>query len=497
MSLPPIQFAASFVKPMAALAADEKPVLAVRITPNSSTTRRPFHIALLLDTSGSMKGERITAVCTTMLLLVEALHDNDVLTIISYQHSADVLAQGHVITPDNRVDLLTVLNNLSANGGTNLESAIFALHQIAHPTSACIADAPPPQPIDSVFLLTDGFINQGLTSTRGLLRMLLAAIPEGTPVHTLGYGAEHNARMLRDMSMMTRASYTYADASELLPSIVGDILGGLETEMGRCGKLAFGEWRCLELGAELSETADTYNVGTLIANKDQWIVLEGPVGATEPPALTFTWRKSGTNITESHTIEVDPTSTSIEAIEQVARVNVAIGLASATESLEMGYTVEALEILETLQNELSISVAHGSPFITRLQAQIDEMVDAVRRCTTSRRVMHGSALVRTDGSAFAASPPYPSIANVVSRMASNTAALTCQRGFVSMLNSQTEEDPYEPLMTPPADNTAVQHLDTPNVTTRTTHSFCSPLQRAMTNTMRTRYTESQESTGFR
>lgn len=478
-----LQTSAALLKPFADLAADEKPLLAVRIVPSAGTdgtTRRPFHLALLIDVSGSMDGERIAAVRTTLQLLVEALHDDDILTLISYQSSASIVAQGAIVTETSRSGLVTAVNNLAANGGTNLESAILSLHRITHPNATLACEGVvPPAPVDAVFLLTDGFINQGLTSPSALLSLLMAAVPAGTPVHTLGYGADHNARMLRDMSMRTRASYTYADASELLPSIVGDILAGLATEVGRCGHLEItGDgWRCLELGA----TDTGYDVGTLIDGKEQWIVLEGPVGVSAPPSLMFSWKTTVTAPLSNTVITVDPDSmTTVLVAEQVARVRVAAALSAATDALEAGSVAPAVAALEALRAELQASTAAETLFVIQLLAQVEEMLETLRRATTHRT--HGGVAGVVGGSA-------PNLAPMVSRMASNTVALTCQRGYVSMMSSQAPEaeEPYEPA-TPAAATGG--GCATPVASTRT-YSFASPTQRTMTHDMRHRYTQSR------
>jgi len=468
---------ASFLKPLAELAAGEKPYLAVRITPHAVATaapRRPFHLALLIDVSGSMEGERITAVRKTLELLVEALHDDDVLTLISYQSSAEVIAQGQDICETSRAGLLVAVNNLAANGGTNLEAAISALYGITHPTASCTGLAT--APVDAVFLLTDGYINQGQTTPAVLQSMLTAAVPAGTPVHTLGYGADHNARMLRDIALRTRASYTYADASELLPSIVGDILGGLETEVGRCGRLLFGGegWVC----AEPVASASGHDFGTLIAGKDQWIVLEGAVGTTVGPTqLTVSWRNAAGETLFADVVFGESDITAVQVAEQIARVSVAKGLADTGAKLEAGQRAEALTVLEALRSELTASVAHDSLLVVQLLAQVEEMLATVRRTPS---------LGGARGGGFGMAP-------LLSRMASNTAALTCQRGYVSMVQSQApeEEEPYEPQMS--AGAAAVgggsATAAAPRTPSAAPYAFASPTQRTMTNAMRSRYSE--------
>ena len=100
--------------------------LAAKILPLPKTKRSTFHLALLLDTSGSMEGDRITALKRTIHLLIDSLTEKDVLTLISYNSDATVLANALVVG-ENREQLRTMITSLAADGGTNMEAAILAL----------------------------------------------------------------------------------------------------------------------------------------------------------------------------------------------------------------------------------------------------------------------------------------------------------------------------------------------------------------------------------
>ena len=385
-------------------------VLAIKILPSVTTgVRRPFHLALTIDTSGSMDGPRIQAVKRTLHLLIDAMADDDVLSLISYSHESQIDANATVLSEVTRPVLHEIVNRLEANGGTNMESAFVALGSVASPA------------IDAVFLLTDGQINQGISVSSGLQRILGSILAPGTPVNTLGFGADHNIRLLRDMAMRSRGSYTYADADEMLPAIIGDIMGGLATETGRNGVLTIpAGWRCLELGCEANDTQ--YVVGTLIAEKEQWIVLEGPedASASGSPTFQFQWSCGAATHVEIHT--TGDTIPAIVVAEQRDRVHVAGVFSRVTDMLENNQTAEAKTALTELGNYLDSSTAKGRPFVIRLHAQVDEMLDMI----SSYPVLGPPPLMRGFGGTV---PEPPLLAPALSRMASNTAALGVQRGF--------------------------------------------------------------------
>jgi Mg-chelatase subunit ChlD len=454
-----VALSASLTKSLSLLSATEAPRLAVRILPSAAaTTRRSFHLALLLDVSGSMDGERITALQTTLRLLIDSLADDDVLTLIKYHSTAYIVAEATRINAEARLSLRDEVDRLQANGGTNMEGAIAALRQVSEKATN--------PTIDAVFLLTDGHINQGLVSAAGLIRLLSASVPTGTPVHTLGYGAEHNSRMLRDMSMRTRGSYMYADANEVLPAVIGDIMAGMATEVGRNGTLTLPDgWKCLELAAAAEDR--TFHCGTLIAEKPQWIMLEGPVGCAELPAITFTYTTGADATVCSAEL---PTSLldSYHAEEQFCRCRTATVQSRVQELLESGNLTEAQEALRALGAELDANAEKDRTFIISLRAQVDEMLDAISSVSTTPAFgfgLHRQRAVLGAG---------PALAPVLSRMASNTAALGNQRGFVSALRSN-EMPSHAPALR--------------SSLAGVSHAFSSPAQATRTATMTQRYSE--------
>lgn len=464
-----IRLASSFQKSPALLGAEEHPHLAIKVTPiaSSGAARRPFHLALELDVSGSMEGARIDAVKRTMGLLLDALTDGDVLTIISYQSVANILARATVVDAGSRATLRTIVDGLHADGGTNLEAALAALRTVT--TTAGVP------PVDAVFVLTDGHINQGLTAASGLTRLLTAAIPLGTPVYTLGFGADHNSRMLRDMALRTRGSYTYADADELIPATIADIISGLATEVGRGSRLILpAGWTCLELTAEVG--ADEFSVGVLVADKEQWIVLKGPAGPlTAMPTVSFVWRShDGVEHTEALTSFSDFDSLLVE--EQYCRCRVATVQTTVQDMLESHRIPEARDALRALGAELDASPAKDRTFVISLRAQVDEMVDALSHTAATPSPFAAPPLMRGGlprQSAFgwgaAGVPAPPALAPVLSRMASNTAALGVQRGILSHVASSGRGGSGAPH--------------------GITHTFSSPSQRQATAAMTERYSQ--------
>ena len=393
-------------------------ILAVHILPSAgaTTARRAFHLAMVLDVSGSMDGDRITSLKRTINLLVDRLADDDKVSIISYNHESNVCVNAGRIG-DDRAAIHTAVDALTAMGGTNMEAGVMALRTLS---------AEP----DAIFVLTDGQINSGIASSVGLMRILTSVVPVGTPVNTLGYGADHNVRLLRDMAVRSRGTYTYADVAEILPAIIGDITAGLASEIARGASIAVpAGWKCMELNAE--ESADRLVIGTLIDQKPQWVVFERVDGAADPVDITVSY--TGGSVTAS----VGTHHTAIDIAEQYARVRVANVFTGISDLLERHAITEARAQLNTLAADLNSSAAKDTALVIRLCAQVDEMLDSLVSPPATPHFAAGAAGVRgplglsympSFGAGLLAPP---ALAPTVSRLVSNAVSLGLQRGVVS------------------------------------------------------------------
>ncbi len=382
-------------------------ILAVQILPFAQTAaaRRAFHLAMVLDVSGSMDGDRLNSLRRTLSLLIERLSDDDTISLISYNHESVVHANSCRIG-DDRAALQSTLDSLNAYGGTNMEAGLISLRELT--------SVP-----DAVFVLTDGQINAGIASTVGLTRIINSVVPEGTPINTLGYGADHNVRLLRDMAVRSRGTYTYADVAEILPAIIGDITAGLSSEVARGAYMNVpAGWKCLELCAD--ESATRFSIGTLIDQKPQWVIFERATADTPDPA-DITVHYNGGSVTAS----TNTTLKALDIAEQYARVRVANVFTATTDHLERNEITEARTLLTNLANELDSSVAKDSPLVIRLRAQVDEMIESLTHVPATS---HPVGLARSPfGGAHGMLPLGPTL----SRLVSNTVSIGLQRGVVS------------------------------------------------------------------
>jgi hypothetical protein len=332
-----------------------------------------IRLAFLLDVSGSMSGERLTAVKRTLHAARPLFEPEDRVTLITFANSALTVVSDHVMDEDGAVAFYTAVDELVANGGTNMAAAFEALGPLS-------------VRLDAIILLTDGQVNEGISSTQGLLTLGLGL--GSKPFYTLGYGADHNRTLLQQFAVKSRGSYTYVDTDEMLPRIMGDLMGGLRTQVYAAATLSVEGATCRELGGG----AATFRVGGLVPDRDYWTIFTG-----SPSSVVL---RDG--VTEVATV-IPIASADEEVREQILRCQVATVLEEATQALENYESVPAsLAALCTVMDGLPDTM-RGRDLVRQMRAQLEEIRMAPPR----------------------ASP------HLLARMSSGTAYLSSQRGASS------------------------------------------------------------------
>lgn len=238
--------------------------------------RAPVDIVVALDISSSMTGGEKLGLCKlTIEQLLRNLLPHDRFGLITYSDDAVIKAHLQFMTNENKQKVLSTVKNLHAHGSTNISAAIALSFQELQSVTT-------PNKIRSIFLLTDGNANRGITDQKGLtdltkncwydskyassdtfswkdddtkpafnprpsiLTSFLHSAKGRTappcevittsqdhdfsPVSLLcfGYGIDHNAPMLRDVSEATETgSYYFVQTDSDVSSAFGDALGGL------------------------------------------------------------------------------------------------------------------------------------------------------------------------------------------------------------------------------------------------------------------------------
>jgi len=166
-----------------------------------STERAPMNIALVLDKSGSMNGQKMQDVKRASKMLIDRLGPRDVLSVIVYDNSAKVLVSATQLT--NPESIKSRIDSIYADGGTALYDGVTLG---SRELRRFISD----NKVNRVLLLSDGMANVGPSEPHELAQLGKTLAQEGVSVSTIGLGLGYNEDLMDQLAASSDGFHQFA-----------------------------------------------------------------------------------------------------------------------------------------------------------------------------------------------------------------------------------------------------------------------------------------------
>lgn len=187
-------------------------------TPRSAAaSRAPLDVALVVDTSGSMSGEKIENARTAAASFIDGLAEGDVVSLYAFSDSVRELAPPTAVDVNSRALLLQRLSGLYAAGGTNIYGGLRAAQD-------AITAAPPSHPVRRVVLISDGRANIGPASATELADLAAGVTEVGAQVSAIGVGLDYDEGTLGAIAARTAGRLYHLEQPQQMASILHDEL---------------------------------------------------------------------------------------------------------------------------------------------------------------------------------------------------------------------------------------------------------------------------------
>lgn len=193
--------------------------------------RTPVNLAVVIDRSGSMNGEKLADAKAAARQLVKQLSPADRLTIIHYGSDVRVF-DGLQATEANRERMLSFIDSIEDEGGTNIGDALSAA------TTQLLAMAKEFK-VTRAILITDGQPTEGLTDSRELDDVVKRMRAQGVTVSAIGVGADFNEDLLQAFAAIGGGSYGYLQDTSRLAELFTRDLQRSTTTVARNVELTF------------------------------------------------------------------------------------------------------------------------------------------------------------------------------------------------------------------------------------------------------------------
>jgi len=169
--------------------------------------RAPVNLAIVLDKSGSMKGEKIARARNAAIMAIERMNPNDILSFITYDNTVNVLIPATRVS--DKEALFEMIRSIRAGGST----ALFAgVSKGAAEARKFLSE----DYANRVILISDGIANVGPSSPYQLGMLGESLIKEGISVSTIGLGLDYNEDLLAELALKSDGAHFFAkDARDL------------------------------------------------------------------------------------------------------------------------------------------------------------------------------------------------------------------------------------------------------------------------------------------
>ncbi len=161
-------------------------------------------IIFILDTSGSMKGEKIKQAKDGLEYCLKSLNDNDRFALISFSTESKFFKENLADASEYKNDALDYINDLEAKGGTNINEALMDALKMERKKN---------RPLSIVFL-TDGLPTSGVRDAGNIIKNVSKKNTQKVKIFTFGVGYDVNTYLLDKIADESQAASDYIEPEE-------------------------------------------------------------------------------------------------------------------------------------------------------------------------------------------------------------------------------------------------------------------------------------------
>jgi len=192
----------------------------------------PMNLGVVIDRSGSMKGDRIANAMNAAVHALERMREGDSISVVSFDTSASVVVPPTRISAGNRSSIEAAIRSIRLGGDTciscGLEEGMRQLEQTTLGSDR----------LNRIILLSDGVTNAGVRDMPGMRAMAGRMRGRGVTISTIGVDVDFDEKMMAAIANEANGRHYFVANSSGLSAVFGqefdDILASVakETELG-------------------------------------------------------------------------------------------------------------------------------------------------------------------------------------------------------------------------------------------------------------------------
>jgi len=172
--------------------------------------RAPINVAIVLDRSGSMQGDKIQQAREAAIGALDMLNSNDIVSIIAYDSDVNVLVPATKLTDKEHV--ANIIRAIQPGGNTALFGGVSK-------GAAEVRKFMDDKHVNRVILLSDGLANVGPSAPGELGELAASMKKENISVSTLGLGLGYNEDLMVALAGRSGGNHQFIENTSELAGI--------------------------------------------------------------------------------------------------------------------------------------------------------------------------------------------------------------------------------------------------------------------------------------
>ena len=194
--------------------------------------RQGVDIVLVIDISGSMKGEKIKLVTDTLKFVIDELEEKDRISILTFNSKVKKICGLKSMNEENKKSLKElVLQSLKPKGCTNIRKAMESAFNV-------LLERNEANDSTAIFLISDGQDTCGnnIEHIRKSMDFKIAKMKEKSQhfqVHSFGYGEDHDEKVLDMIASSCHGNFYYIKTLSFIDECFIDCFGYLMSNFAK------------------------------------------------------------------------------------------------------------------------------------------------------------------------------------------------------------------------------------------------------------------------
>jgi len=211
-----------------------------------ATAAPPVNLAIVVDKSGSMRGQRIANALSAARGAVERLRDGDMVSVVAFDTRADVVVSPTRISDTSRTQIERDISAIRLGGDTCISCGLEAASRELN-RAGLSGDH-----VNRIVLLSDGATNHGVTDMPGLRTIASRMRDNGLTISTIGVDVDFDEKVMGALAQEGNGKHYFVKDPSKLADIFAEEFDSVLSSIASSADMIVE----LEPGVEVAEVFD-------------------------------------------------------------------------------------------------------------------------------------------------------------------------------------------------------------------------------------------------